>query len=254
MSKTPTSTLRIIGGQWRRRNVRFLAVDGLRPTPDRVRETVFNWLQFLNQGRRWVGVVNTDAHYNYHESGWVRNWVKSPTDDPAQVKPMDIVRASEAGAIVMSNGPFLDVKIAEAGKSNWVIAGQDLTAPSKQIVIDVKVQCPNWIDVDRLFVLVNGRIHPEHHYRRETHREKFRSGVVKFAEQLTLTLERDAHVIVVVGGEKSTLGKVHGPTWGKHAPAAFINPVYVDVDGNGFQANGDTLDHPLPVKYRAPKP
>lgn len=46
MSKIPSSTLRIIGGQWKRRNIRFLAVDGLRPTPDRVRETLFNWLQF----------------------------------------------------------------------------------------------------------------------------------------------------------------------------------------------------------------
>lgn len=36
--------LRIIAGQWRGRKLRFPAVDGLRPTPDRVRETLFNWL------------------------------------------------------------------------------------------------------------------------------------------------------------------------------------------------------------------
>lgn len=36
--------VRIIGGQWRRSVLRFPAVPGLRPTPDRVRETVFNWL------------------------------------------------------------------------------------------------------------------------------------------------------------------------------------------------------------------
>lgn len=35
---------RIIGGQWRSRRLEFPAVDGLRPTPDRVRETLFNWL------------------------------------------------------------------------------------------------------------------------------------------------------------------------------------------------------------------
>ena len=47
MSKsTPTQQLRIIGGQWRSRRLRFPAIDGLRPTMDRVRETVFNWLQF----------------------------------------------------------------------------------------------------------------------------------------------------------------------------------------------------------------
>jgi 16S rRNA (guanine966-N2)-methyltransferase len=36
--------VRIIGGQWRSRMLRFPDVPGLRPTPDRVRETLFNWL------------------------------------------------------------------------------------------------------------------------------------------------------------------------------------------------------------------
>src|SRR2546421_7397632 len=36
--------VRIIGGKWRSRIVRFPAAASLRPTPDRVRETLFNWL------------------------------------------------------------------------------------------------------------------------------------------------------------------------------------------------------------------
>lgn len=36
--------VRIIGGQWRGRKLSFTATDGLRPTGDRIRETVFNWL------------------------------------------------------------------------------------------------------------------------------------------------------------------------------------------------------------------
>ena len=36
--------VRIIGGTWRSRQLRFPDAPGLRPTPDRVRETVFNWL------------------------------------------------------------------------------------------------------------------------------------------------------------------------------------------------------------------
>jgi 16S rRNA (guanine966-N2)-methyltransferase len=40
----PANRVRIIGGIWRSRTVRFPAVEGLRPTPDRVRETLFNWL------------------------------------------------------------------------------------------------------------------------------------------------------------------------------------------------------------------
>ena len=44
--------LRIIGGQWRGRRLEFVALEGLRPTPDRVRETLFNWLQPLLPGAR----------------------------------------------------------------------------------------------------------------------------------------------------------------------------------------------------------
>ena len=40
----PANLLRIIGGQWRGRRLAFPDLPGLRPTPDRVRETVFNWL------------------------------------------------------------------------------------------------------------------------------------------------------------------------------------------------------------------
>jgi 16S rRNA (guanine966-N2)-methyltransferase len=37
--------VRIIGGDWRSRVLQFPDAPGLRPTPDRVRETLFNWLQ-----------------------------------------------------------------------------------------------------------------------------------------------------------------------------------------------------------------
>jgi 16S rRNA (guanine966-N2)-methyltransferase len=42
--RTKANTVRIIGGLWRSRILEFPDAEGLRPTPDRVRETVFNWL------------------------------------------------------------------------------------------------------------------------------------------------------------------------------------------------------------------
>ena len=44
--------VRIISGQWRRRLLRVPPVQGLRPTPDRVRETLFNWLAGDVRGAR----------------------------------------------------------------------------------------------------------------------------------------------------------------------------------------------------------
>jgi len=44
--------LRIIGGEWRGRKLSFPALPDLRPTPDRVRETLFNWLREILPGAR----------------------------------------------------------------------------------------------------------------------------------------------------------------------------------------------------------
>ena len=44
--------IRIIGGAWRGRRFRFADVPDIRPTPDRVRETLFNWLGSRIAGAR----------------------------------------------------------------------------------------------------------------------------------------------------------------------------------------------------------
>ncbi|MFQ5546268.1 MAG: 16S rRNA (guanine(966)-N(2))-methyltransferase RsmD [Acidiferrobacterales bacterium] len=46
--------VRIIGGAWRGRRLQVPDVAGLRPTPDRVRETVFNWLRPWISGARCI--------------------------------------------------------------------------------------------------------------------------------------------------------------------------------------------------------
>ena len=46
------SQLRIIGGEWRGRRLPITELPGLRPTPDRVRETLFNWLAPVITGAR----------------------------------------------------------------------------------------------------------------------------------------------------------------------------------------------------------
>ena len=74
--------LRIIGGTWRGRRLRFPAQAAIRPTPDRVRETLFNWLgpavagarcldlfagsgalglEALSRGAAWVQFIERDS-------------------------------------------------------------------------------------------------------------------------------------------------------------------------------------------------
>jgi hypothetical protein len=56
-------------------------------------------------------------------------------------------------------------------------------------------------------------------------------------------------VIVATGASGGKLGPVFGPQGGKFQPAAMTNPIFVDVNGDGFQPNKDTLDAELPAKF-----
>lgn len=47
-----SNQVRIIGGKWRGRKINFPDLPGLRPTPDRVKETLFNWLMYDIQDAR----------------------------------------------------------------------------------------------------------------------------------------------------------------------------------------------------------
>ena len=62
--KVPTGAgqIRIIGGQWKRTRLPVAKLAGLRPTPDRVRETLFNWLgQDLGGWRCFDAFAGTGA-------------------------------------------------------------------------------------------------------------------------------------------------------------------------------------------------
>lgn len=52
LSDPGRNQVRIVGGRWRGRKLDFPAAASLRPTPDRVRETLFNWLAPVLEGSR----------------------------------------------------------------------------------------------------------------------------------------------------------------------------------------------------------
>ncbi|MDB9963098.1 16S rRNA (guanine(966)-N(2))-methyltransferase RsmD [Pseudomonadales bacterium] len=80
-----TSHLRIIGGIWRGRKVSFKPSPELRPTPDRVRETLFNWLQGKVSGRRSLelfagsGILSLEALSRGAEASTLVDTAKTQT-------------------------------------------------------------------------------------------------------------------------------------------------------------------------------
>ena len=208
--------------------------------------TIFTWMQMLNLGYQVPGVVNTDAHYNFHGSGWLRNYIKSPTDDPADIKVADIVRASELGEIVMTNGPFLEVTARTEDDETLTHPGGRMTAVDGEVALHVRVQCPNWFDIDRVQLFVNGRPSGELNFTRRQNGDLFSRDTVRFEHTIPVLLKEDAHLIVATIGEDSQLGMVMGPDHAESKPVAVSNPIFIDVDGNGFTPNGDLLDLPIP--------
>jgi 16S rRNA (guanine966-N2)-methyltransferase len=119
--------LRIIGGAWRGRRFRFPAAEELRPTPDRVRETLFNWLgpraidarcldlfagsgalglEAISRGARHVTFVERDGAAARELQQRLEEW-QAPD---ATVAGMDaerfLAKASEPFDIVFLDPPF----------------------------------------------------------------------------------------------------------------------------------------------------
>jgi hypothetical protein len=201
----------------------------------------FGWLQLLNQGRHVWCVAVSDAHRVFGNGvGVWRTYVPSSSDEPARIDPSEIIRNAKAGRMMITNGPFLEVTTGDGQP-----IGSNLQAEGG-LKLKVRVQAPDWIDVDRVQVLLSGRQPEEYNFTRAKHPEMFKSGVLRFDQTLSVKLQRDEYLIVVATGEKSDISK----GWGRDpharmAPVAFTNPIYVDVDRDGFHANGDTLGYPL---------
>ncbi|TWT99510.1 hypothetical protein Pla108_04490 [Botrimarina colliarenosi] len=216
-----------------------------------------NWLQMLNLGYRVTGVVNTDAHYNFHGSGWMRNWVHSATDVPAEASVADLVHEFEHGHVVVSNGPFMQVTARSAAQDRVALPGDDLRAADGKATFRVVVRCPNWIEINRVQLFVNGRPDPEHNYTVRSHGDWFGRGPEVFDREIEVALDGDAHVVVACCGEGRSLKPMFGgddvkDSWGREMPVAVANPIFLDTDGDAdgdgivFEPNGDDLGLPLP--------
>jgi len=210
---------------------------------DSIRE--FIWLQLLNQGARVWGVAVADAHavHGNGVGGW-RVYLPSDTDDPAKANWETLVDHARAGHMYLSSGPFLEVGLD--GKS--ILPGETIVPAAKSVPVKIKVQTTDWVKIDRVQVLVNGRQEPSLNFTRKANPDMFQDGVVQFDRTVTANLKEDAHLIVVAIGENSTLVTGFG-TSGQSSihPCAYNNPIFVDIDGNGFVPNGDTLGYDLPV-------
>jgi 16S rRNA (guanine966-N2)-methyltransferase len=89
----PNHEIRIIGGQWKRSKLRVADKPGLRPTPDRVRETLFNWLGQDLTGWRCMDVFAGTGVLGFEAASRGAADVLLCEQDPALVLQLKAVQA-----------------------------------------------------------------------------------------------------------------------------------------------------------------
>ena len=92
--------MRIIGGRWRSRLVEFPGREGLRPTPDRVRETLFNWLGQDLEGLACLDLFAGSGALGFEAASRGAARVVLVERDPASVAALQANRAWLGGDAV----------------------------------------------------------------------------------------------------------------------------------------------------------
>lgn len=108
-SRKNSNRVRIIGGQWRSRVLQFPDAPDLRPTPDRVRETLFNWLQFDITGAHCIDLFAGSGVLGFEAlSRGAAHVTSLETDGRAADAIRTNCRLLETGKLELVQTPALD--------------------------------------------------------------------------------------------------------------------------------------------------
>lgn len=214
---------------------------------------VDDWFNLLNLGHRYTAVANSDSHHD-DDIGYPRTYVRVDRDDPATVGPLEVARAVRAHRAILTNGPFIELFV------DGQPIGADVRSQSGEVEVRVKVAAAPWVDVRRGVLFANG-----------DPIERFDVELVdgRFEWTKTVRLPRDAWLVAEVEGDESLFPVVKpidvaplllndaftslagafnlgGGPLASLEPSrtaywtalALTNPIWVDVDGGGFDPPG----------------
>ncbi len=114
MVQASENSLRIIGGQWRGRKLSFPKVEAIRPTPDRVRETLFNWLAPIIQGANCLDLFSGSGALGFEALSRGAASVTMCDSDPKII----LTLKQHAALLKTTNGIFLQTDAASFLKRN----------------------------------------------------------------------------------------------------------------------------------------
>ncbi len=146
--------VRIIGGTWRGRRLPVLDQPDLRPTPDRVRETLFNWLQFDIAGRNCLDLFAGSGALGLEAASRGAGSVVQVEQNPAlcrQLKQNTLTLQAEQ--IKVKNIDVFRFLVSEAGR-------YDLVFMDPPFGKGLAEQCCQWLE-DKFWLNEDAKIYLE---------------------------------------------------------------------------------------------
>jgi 16S rRNA (guanine966-N2)-methyltransferase len=156
---TTNNQLRIIAGLWRGRKLNFPDVEGLRPTGDRIRETLFNWLAPEIQGSRCLdlfagsGALGIEA---LSRGAIISVMVERDAKAAAQLKSNLDTLKTEAGRVIVADALGLLQKGNADAPYHIVFIDPPFQLNLWQAVIEA-LEAGNWLADNATIYIESGR-------------------------------------------------------------------------------------------------
>jgi hypothetical protein len=196
---------------------------------------VLDLFEALRLGYLTKGIVNSGDLTTFHGNSRWRTYVRVPADDPALVKPAEVVESLSRGRMIMTSGPFLDVTLRAPGSGVQGGPGEKVKSADGRVEVTVSVQAPVWMQIDEVRILVNGEVNPALCFARSSQPERFKAAPKVFEAVVPLTLATDSYVVVTAFGTGLNLAPRGTESPERNVQVAAANRIWVDVGGDGYR-------------------
>ncbi len=178
------------------------------------------FVALLARGQRVVGTGSSDSHHLVNQwAGYPRTYAYVEDDDPARLRPEDVVSALREGRAFVTTGPIVRLMVGGA------IPGRVAAAEGGSVEVAVSIVAAPWVQVRRLRLWTGA-----------TPAEPIDVPLppagesLAFEHRATVPLAEDGFVLATVEGDVAAREVL--PQFGV-GPRAFTNPVWVDANGDG---------------------